>query len=32
VHRWAYDYSNPEHEADFVPQTTPLLQGEHAHG
>ena len=31
VHRWAYDYSNPEHEEDFVPQTTPLKKGEHAH-
>ena len=31
VHRWAYDYSNPEHEEDFVPQTTPMKKGEHAH-
>jgi cytochrome c oxidase subunit 1 len=31
VHRWAYDYSNPEHEEDFVPQTVPLKPGEHAH-
>lgn len=31
VHRWAYDYSNPEHEEDFVPQTVPLKAGEHAH-
>jgi cytochrome c oxidase subunit 1 len=31
VHRWAYDYSNPEHEADFVPQNVPLKAGEHAH-
>ena len=31
VHRWAYDYSNPEHEEDFVPQTTPLKKGEHEH-
>jgi len=31
VHRWAYDYSNPEHEDDFVPQVVPLKPGEHAH-
>ncbi len=31
VHRWAYDYSNPEHEEDFVPQTVPLKEGEHGH-
>lgn len=31
VHRWPYDYSNPEHEEDFVPQTVPLKEGEHAH-
>jgi cytochrome c oxidase subunit 1 len=31
VHRWAYDYSKPGHEEDFVPQTTPLKDGEHAH-
>jgi len=31
VHRWAYDYSNPEHENDFVPQTVPLKDGEHEH-
>jgi cytochrome c oxidase subunit 1 len=31
VHRWAYDYSNPEHEEDFVPQVVPLKPGEHAH-
>jgi cytochrome c oxidase subunit I len=24
VHRWAYDYSRPDMENDFVPQTTPL--------
>lgn len=29
VHRWAYDYSKPGHEKDFVPQTTPLLPDEH---
>ncbi len=31
VHRWAYDYSKPGHEEDFVPQTTPLKDGEVAH-
>ena len=31
VHRWAYDYSNPVHEEDFVPQTTPALPGEVLH-
>ena len=31
VHRWPYDYSNPEHETDFVPQTVPLKDGEHEH-
>ena len=31
VHRWAYDYSNPDHEEDFALQTTPLKKGEHAH-
>jgi cytochrome c oxidase subunit 1 len=31
VHRWAYDYSNPDHEEDFVPQVVPLKPGEHAH-
>lgn len=31
VHRWAYDYSNPEHEEDFVPQVVPLKPGEHEH-
>lgn len=28
VHRWAYDYSKPGHEDDFVPQTTPMKEGE----
>ncbi|KDN56826.1 cytochrome c oxidase subunit I [Flavobacterium seoulense] len=28
VHRWAYDYSNPEHDVDFVPQTVPMKPGE----
>jgi len=31
VHRWAYDYSNPAHEEDFVLQTTPLKKGETPH-
>lgn len=31
VHRWAYDYSNPDHEEDFVPQVVPLKPGEHSH-
>ena len=31
LHRWAYDYSNPVHDADFVPQTTPALSGEEVH-
>ncbi len=28
VHRWAYDYSKPDKEEDFVPQTVPLAEGE----
>ena len=24
VHRWAYDYSKPGHDEDFIPQTVPL--------
>lgn len=28
VHRWAYDYSKPGKELDFVPQTVPLEEGE----
>jgi cytochrome c oxidase subunit 1 len=28
VHRWAYDYSKPGMDEDFVPQTTPLKKGE----
>ncbi len=28
VHRWAYDYSKPGAEEDFIPQTTPLKIGE----
>ena len=28
VHRWAYDYSKPGHDVDFVPQTVPMQPGE----
>ncbi|MBC7412544.1 MAG: cbb3-type cytochrome c oxidase subunit I [Bacteroidia bacterium] len=28
VHRWAYDYSRPDLENDFMPQTSPLLPHE----
>lgn len=28
VHRWPYDYSNPEHDEDFVPQNVPMKPGE----
>ncbi|MGB0916968.1 MAG: cytochrome c oxidase subunit I [Flavobacteriales bacterium] len=28
VHRWAYDYSKPGADDDFIPQTTPLQPGE----
>jgi len=28
VHRWAYDYSKPGAEDDFVPQTVPIQEGE----
>ena len=31
VHRWAYDYSSPHYEDDFVPQTVPLKAGEEEH-
>ena len=31
VHRWAYDYSKPGHDEDFVVQTIPLKDGEQAH-
>jgi cytochrome c oxidase subunit 1 len=31
VHRWPYDYSKPGMEEDFVPQTTPLKEGEEEH-
>jgi len=32
VHRWAYDYSKPGHEDDFVPQTVPLGPNEKDEG
>lgn len=28
VHRWAYDYSKPGHDNDFVPQNVPMKDGE----
>ena len=28
VHRWAYDYSKPGMDEDFVPQIVPLREGE----
>ena len=28
VHRWAYDYSKPGADEDFIPQTVPLKDGE----
>lgn len=28
VYRWAYDYSKPGHDVDFVPQNVPLKEGE----
>ena len=28
VHRWAYDYSKPGYDEDFVVQTVPLKEGE----
>ncbi len=28
VHRWAYDYSKPGHDDDFVSQIVPLKEGE----
>lgn len=31
VYRWPYDYSNPEHDVDFVPQNVPLKEGETEH-
>ena len=32
VHRWAYDYSKPGAERDFISQTVPLAEGEHDNG
>lgn len=32
VHRWPYDYSKPGAEADFIPQTVPLAEGEEDQG
>ena len=31
VHRWPYDYSKPDADEDFVPQTEPLKEGEQEH-
>lgn len=31
VHRWAYDYSKPGKEEEFVPQNVPLEAGEEDH-
>jgi len=31
VYRWPYDYSKPGMEEDFIPQTTPLAEGEEEH-
>ncbi|MBV1888211.1 MAG: cytochrome c oxidase subunit I, partial [Urechidicola sp.] len=28
VHRWAYDYSKPGADEDFIQQTVPLKEGE----
>lgn len=28
VYRWPYDYSNPNHDIDFVPQNVPMKEGE----
>jgi cytochrome c oxidase subunit 1 len=28
VYRWPYDYSNPAHDEDFVPQNVPMKEGE----
>ena len=32
VHRWAYDYSKPDSDSDFIPQTVPLGPNEHDGG
>ena len=31
VHRWAYDYSKPGANQDFIQQTVPLEEGEEEH-
>lgn len=31
VHRWPYDYKDDGHGGDFIPQTTPLREGEESH-
>ena len=31
VKRWAYDYSKPGADKDFIPQTVPLKEGEEEH-
>ncbi|MES2798622.1 MAG: cbb3-type cytochrome c oxidase subunit I [Bacteroidota bacterium] len=31
VHRWPYDYSKPGSDVDFIPQTTPMAEGEEEH-
>ena len=31
VFRWSYDYSKPGAAEDFIPQTTPLAEGEEEH-
>lgn len=31
VYRWPYDYSKPGMEEDYIPQTTPLMDGEEEH-
>jgi cytochrome c oxidase subunit 1 len=31
VERWAYDYSKPGADKDFIPQTVPLKEGEEEH-
>lgn len=31
VHRWPYDFSKPGASEDFIPQTTPLAEGEEEH-
>lgn len=31
VYRWPYDYSKPDKDVDFVPQTVPMSPGEQEH-